>query len=101
MQGCLGPRRRGYAGSGRVILMLIGGCSTVSAPPPSSQDAEQHWQARLSRLLDLDHFTVAGRLGVQSEREGWFVALLWLLVGGLFCLLFCALFGLGLVFLVG
>src|SRR3569832_2421580 len=69
MQGCLGPRRRGYAGSGLVILMLIGGCSTVSAPPPSSQDAEQHWQARQSRLLDLEHNTNTNQHKNQNKQK--------------------------------
>src|SRR3569832_1921723 len=95
MQGCLGPRRRGYAGSGLVILMLIGGCSTVSAPPPSSQDAEQHWQARQSRQHKHEHNTNANRHRNQSEREGRHVALHWQQDGGHFRMLFSAPLGQG------
>lgn len=89
-----GPRPRGYAGCG-LILLLIGGCSTVPAPPPSSREAERHWQMRQSQLLALDHFSLTGRLGVQTEQEGWHVSLHWRQEGAHFHMLFNAPLGQG------
>lgn len=95
MSHCPGPRRRGYAGCGLLLLLLIGGCSTVPAPLPSSPEAERHWQARQSELLALDHFSLTGRLGVQTEQQGWHVSLHWQQDGARFRMLFNAPLGQG------
>lgn len=96
MSYCPSSCRRGYAGCGLIMLLLIGGCSTVPAPPLlSPQEAERQWQARQAELLDLNRFTIAGRLGIQSDQEGWHVSLRWQQDGEHFHMLFSAPLGQG------
>src|SRR3569623_3649720 len=86
------------AGAAGVWLLVVfagrNGCSTVRAPSVSA-DAEQRWQARQAKLVELTHFTVEGRLGVQSASEGWHVSLRWSQDDGRFNLLLRAPLGQG------
>lgn len=77
MQFRLGLPGAGAAGVWFLVAIAgLGGCSTMRAPALSA-DAEQRWQARQPKLVELTHFTVEGRLGVQRASEGWHVSLRW------------------------
>ena len=95
MQFRLGLPGAGAAGVWFLVAIAgLGGCSTMRAPSVSA-DAEQRWQARQPKLAELTHFTVEGRLGVQSASEGWHVSLRWRQDDGRFNLLLSAPLGQG------
>jgi len=95
MQLRLGLPGAGAAGVWLLVVIAgLNGCSTVRAPAVSA-DAEQRWQARQPKLVELTHFTVEGRLGVQSASEGWHVSLRWRQDDGRFNLLLSAPLGQG------
>lgn len=94
MQVRLGLRRLFFAGWW-MSLTLLGACATVQAPSLTSHDAEQRWEIRRAQLAGLVHFTVAGRIGVQSEQEGWHVAVRWQQDDAQFHMLFNAPLGQG------
>src|SRR3569833_2519634 len=96
MQFRLGLPGAGAAGVWFFFIVIAGlnGCSTMRAPAVSA-DAEQRWQARQPELAELTHFTVEGRLGVQSAGEGWHVSLRWRQDDGRFNLLLSAPLGQG------
>lgn len=85
------------AGAGAVAaLVLLTACSTLPPVPDAmSGDAERRWQARQPLLAELEHFTVAGRLGIQAGRDGWHVSLHWRQDGGHFHIVLSAPLGQG------
>src|SRR3569623_1359432 len=95
MKHRLGLHGAGAAGGWFLVVIAgLNGCSTMRAPDVSAP-AEQRWQARQPKLAELTHFTVAGRLGVQSASEVGHVSLRWRLDDGRFNLLRSAPLGLG------
>lgn len=77
------------------LSALLAACATAPPAPLSSEAAAQRWQVRQSQLAGLQHFTVAGRIGVQANDQGWHVAVHWQQDGSRFHMLFNAPLGQG------
>jgi outer membrane lipoprotein LolB len=60
-----------------LLLLLFASCSPTPPRPLPDTSAEQHWQLRQSRLEQLDHWQLSGRLAVQKEHEAWHMSLEW------------------------
>jgi outer membrane lipoprotein LolB len=59
-----------------LLLLLLSACSTMPSHSPVA-DPEMAWQERQYHLAALDDWTLAGRLAIQSDHEGWHVAINW------------------------
>lgn len=82
-------RRRGQALQGRCAapavsrlwvissLLWLAGCATLFAPPPSAEQIDRDWQARQSRLQDVDTWELKGRLAMRADDDGWHASLRW------------------------
>jgi outer membrane lipoprotein LolB len=57
--------------------LLASACSTLPSPVATAPESEGLWQARQDSLGQLDNWTISGRLGIQSESEGWHVSFRW------------------------
>jgi len=64
-----------------LILMwgvaLVSACSTLPSPVETTPDSERLWLAQRDSIGQLDHWTISGRLGIQTENEGWHVSFRW------------------------
>ena len=82
-------RRRGQALQGRCAapavlrlwaissLLWLAGCATLFTPPPSAEQIDRDWQARQSRLQDVDTWELKGRLAMRADDDGWHASLRW------------------------
>lgn len=59
-----------------LALLLLAGCTTTP-PRPQPQDPEQAWQVRRQILGHLQDWSLSGRLGIQTDYEGWHVSIQW------------------------
>lgn len=59
-----------------LVLVLLAGCTTVP-PRPKPLDREQAWQQRQQILNGLQNWSLNGRLGIQTDHEGWHVSINW------------------------
>jgi len=57
--------------------MLLAACSTVPAVKHSASELQGLWSARQPVLAQLQSWNISGRLGVQTEREGWHISFRW------------------------
>ena len=59
-----------------LLCLSLWACST--APPrPTAVDPEQVWQFHRKNLTALQQWQLIGRLGIQTEDEGWHASLNW------------------------
>ncbi len=59
-----------------LALLLLAGCTT--APPrPQPSDTQQAWQQHQRQLSALHDWRLSGRLGIQTDHEGWHASLDW------------------------
>jgi len=59
-----------------LALLLLAGC-TATPPRPQPLDREQAWQSRQQQLTQLKNWSLSGRLGIQTDYEGWHVSVQW------------------------
>ncbi len=57
-------------------MLLLSACTTLPAIK-TTPEMERLWSARQHSLDRMDFWTIAGRLGIQSEREGWNISFRW------------------------
>ena len=58
-------------------MVLLSACTTLSEVQTSSPEAERQW---VTHQRDLDQFrswVISGRLGIQTEDEGWHISFHW------------------------
>jgi len=60
-----------------LAMLLLAGCTTTP-PRPVPLDREQAWQLRQQVLGGLQNWRLNGRLGIQTDHEGWNVSINWL-----------------------
>lgn len=58
-------------------VALLAACSTAPAIKRSPPELQQLWSARQPALAQLQAWNISGRLGIQTEREGWHVSFRW------------------------
>lgn len=58
-----------------LALLWLAGCTSM--PPQPQRDPELSWQQRMEQLQDLGHWSLSGRLGIQTGHEGWHVSINW------------------------
>ena len=59
------------------VMILLPACTTLTAVKTASPELERQW---LVHQRDLDQFhswVISGRLGIQTEDEGWHVSFRW------------------------
>ena len=66
----------------RVLCLMAGvtvlsACTNMSAVKISSPELEQHWLAHQESLDQFHSWIISGRLGIQTEDEGWHVSFRW------------------------
>lgn len=59
-----------------LLLLLLTACSNMPTRPPAA-DPEMAWQERQYHIASLNDWTLAGRLAIQSDHEGWHVSINW------------------------
>jgi len=59
-----------------LLLLLLTACGNMPTRPPVA-DPEMAWQERQYRIASLNDWTLAGRLAIQSDHEGWHVGINW------------------------
>jgi len=58
-------------------------CSTIPTTKPSSE-VQRLWTARQPALSELQAWNISGRLGIQTQREGWHISFRWQQDDGLY-----------------
>lgn len=58
-------------------MALLAACSTVPAVRKSESVLQGLWAARQPALARLQAWNISGRLGIQTEREGWHISFRW------------------------
>lgn len=51
-------------------VLLLAGCATVPGTAPSGRPNETAWQTRQGRLLQLQDWTMQGRVGIVNGKDG-------------------------------
>jgi len=59
-----------------LALLLLAGCTTTP-PRPQPLDRELAWQTRQQVLTHIHSWSLSGRLGIQTDYEGWHVSIQW------------------------
>jgi len=57
--------------------LLLAACTTLPAHKAAPAELERQWQSRQRDLDRLHSWIISGRLGIQTEQEGWHVAFRW------------------------
>nr|VFK55170.1 MAG: outer membrane lipoprotein LolB [Candidatus Kentron sp. TUN]VFK58979.1 MAG: outer membrane lipoprotein LolB [Candidatus Kentron sp. TUN]VFK61262.1 MAG: outer membrane lipoprotein LolB [Candidatus Kentron sp. TUN] len=61
-----------------VLLILLTACATSPTPlPVSVADPDATWQARNRKLADLREWSIAGRIAIRTDDDGWNVNMHW------------------------
>lgn len=87
---------RAYLSAG--LALLLAACATV--PEPVSEP-QRVWAERQTQLAGLSNWSAYGRLGIQSQEEGWNVAVHWTQRGDAYRIRFNAPLGQGSMELAG
>jgi len=58
-------------------MVLLSACSTLSEVKTSSPEAERQWVTHQQDLEQFRSWVISGRLGIQTEDEGWHVSFRW------------------------
>jgi outer membrane lipoprotein LolB len=83
-----------------VLLLTLSACATL--PPPLSQKAEEKaWQVHEAQVEKLQEWSLAARLAINTEDEGWNGQLQWRQAPTNFKIAFNAPFGQGALQLTG
>jgi outer membrane lipoprotein LolB len=58
-------------------MVLLSACSTLSEVKTTSPEAERQWVTHRQDLEQFHSWVISGRLGIQTEDEGWHVSFHW------------------------
>lgn len=83
-----------------LLCLSLWACSSTPQRPPVA-DPEQAWQQHRSELIALQQWQLIGRLGIQTEDEGWHATLNWQQQQQQFTILLTAPLGQGTIQLQG
>jgi outer membrane lipoprotein LolB len=65
-------------------MMMLSACSTVRPVNKAEPELQRLWQAHQRDVAPLHAWSIAGRLGIQTEHEGWHIAFHWQQTGDLY-----------------
>jgi len=57
--------------------VLLSACTTLGEVKTSSPEAERQWVTHQQDLAQFRSWVISGRLGIQTEDEGWHVSFRW------------------------
>ena len=58
-------------------VLSLTACTTLPAHKPAAPELERLWQTHQQDLGRIHSWNISGRLGIQTEREGWHVSFRW------------------------
>lgn len=51
------------------LILLLTGCATLKAPPPSANYQKQDWQQRRQALNQITHWNISGAFGIRQPQR--------------------------------
>jgi len=60
-----------------VLIIALAACATVPSPARPSVSPDLAWQARKSGLIQLQSWTLNGRIAIKNERDAWNASIHW------------------------
>lgn len=65
-------------------VLSLAACTTLPTTPRDQAEAQRLWVARQPLLAQRQTWSIAGRLALQTERQGWHIAFRWKQQGGFY-----------------
>ena len=59
------------------IAVLLAACTTLPAVNRTAPELQGLWSAQQRDLAQIHSWNVSGRLGIQTEKEGWHISFRW------------------------
>jgi outer membrane lipoprotein LolB len=59
------------------MMLIMAGCTTMPVAKPPPAELEHQWTTHQQQLGRLQSWDVTGRLGIQTQDEGWHVSFHW------------------------